>query len=225
MLHRPIDPRPGAHDADPGVTVVRGIASGHRLRHTPRRVVVTARRVIVIDGDRPVADFPRRVADATLDPPDGLIVSVAGEHFALHLPADEHAHAEDLVTALQHEPFAAALGPVDLPHRTRRALTLDGPEQYSLLLTRRRLLLLGRRHVRTEIALDCPRTLTRVRGHETVWPGGDLVFDRIVLVADGIAVELDVDHQLHESACTFVAALGGASDPPGTTCATREAEP
>lgn len=180
----------------------------------PRSVVVTARRVIVIDEDRPVADFPRSVVDASQEPPGELAVTVAGERFALRLPAAEHAHAEAVVTALEHEPFVASLGPVDLPYRTRRALTLDGPEEYSFLLTQRRLLLLARRHVRTEIALDCPRAAARVRVHETVWPGGDLVFDRIVLEAGDTTVELDVDHQLHDRACAFVAALTpGKADP------------
>ena len=179
-------------------------------------MVVTEDRVVVSDGDERVADFPRPVVDASWAAPNELVLAVVDERRSLRVPTEEQEHAAQVLAALRHEPFVATLDTVDLPQRSRRALELDTYGHCALVLTRERLLLLVRRHTRTEIALSCPRTAIRVRAHETVWPGGDLLFDRIVLEAAGKPVELDVDQRLHDRACEVVAALGGTSDPPAT---------
>lgn len=225
MRHRPRDPVPPPEVADPVVASARGSASGLRLRHGPRSVIVTERRVVVFDAHQPVADLPRAVVDATWTPPNELAVALAGERWSLRVPDEEREHAEEVLAALDHEPFVAALDAVDLPHRTRRALDLDGYDGCALVLTRERLLLLARRQIRTDVALSCPRAAARVRVHETVWPGGDLLFDRLVIEVDGKPLELDVDQRWHGRACALVTALGGTSVPAAPRRTTRKADP
>lgn len=224
-MRRPPDSLPLPEVADPVVASARGAAAGLRLRHGPRSVIVTEQRVVVFDAHQPVTDLPRAVVDATWTPPNELVVALAGERWALRVPAEEHEHAEEVLAALAHEPFVAVLDAIDLPHRTRRALDLDGYEHCALVLTRERLLLLARRQIRTEIALCCPRATARVRVHETVWPGGDLLFDRLVLEVGGKPLELDVDQRRHERACALVTALGGTSAPAAPPRTTRKADP
>jgi hypothetical protein len=119
--------------------------------------------------------------------------------------------------------LVASLACLALSRRTRRALGVRAHARISVVVTDRRLTLLAHHHGHTEVALCCPREAARVRSHETVWPGGDFVVDRIVLEAGGTAVELQVDGRLHEQAAAVVAALGGTSEPPRQSCITRKA--
>jgi hypothetical protein len=110
--------------------------------------------------------------------------------------------------------LVAALPDVGLRRRTRRALAISVHARISLVVTDHRLTLLAHHHGHTDVALSCPREAARVQAHETVWPGGDHLFDRIVLEAGETPVELVVDGRLHEQAAALVAALGGATEPP-----------
>jgi hypothetical protein len=109
--------------------------------------------------------------------------------------------------------LVASLPGIGLGRRTRRALGIGVNARVSLVVTDRRLTLLAHRHGHADVALACPREAARVQAHATVWPGGDHLFERIVLEAGETRVELVVDGRLHEQAAAAVAALGGVSDP------------
>jgi hypothetical protein len=109
--------------------------------------------------------------------------------------------------------LVASLPSVGLRRRTRRALGIPVHARVALVVTDRRLTLLAHHHGHADVALSCPRAAARVQAHETVWPGGDHLFDRIVLEAGDTPVELVVDGRLHEQAAAVVAALGGTNQP------------
>jgi hypothetical protein len=109
--------------------------------------------------------------------------------------------------------LVASFPSVGLGRRTRRALGIGVRARVALVVTDRRLTLLAHRHGHADVALACPREAARVLAHETVWPGGDHVFERIVLEAGETRLELVVDGRLHEQTAAVVAALGGVSEP------------
>ena len=213
------------------------------LHRTPRGLVVTDRRLLVIAphlGGRfaLAADCPRYGVAVTAyrATDDGraalLILELAGMRLALHVSASERARAAAVVSALggvhpgpgdaiganrdledavtgPDEQLIASLGPVDLTRRSRRALGIGMHERASVVVTDRHVVFLARRGVHTRVATRYPRRAVRVIDHETVWPGGDRVFDCVAVKAGEATVRFDLDGRMHERAKAVVAALGG----------------
>ena len=214
--------RPSADGAarEPVVCCVTGSRRFHRA---PRRVIVTDTRVRVVDGGHVTADCPRCAAELTEQGPNGLVVELAGTPYRLEVPASEREHAEQLAHALGQDRLVAALRGVTLTGPTRRAFAIEGHPCIAIVVTARRLAVLARHDAHTEVAVNCPRSAVRVRAQETVWPGGDLIFDRVVLDVAGTTLEFDVDGRLHERVVRAVTALGGVSGRPTPTPPPRKA--
>jgi hypothetical protein len=161
-----------------------------------------------------------------------LILELAGKPLALHVSASERARAAAVVLTLgglhpgpgdaiaangdledafagPDERFVASLGPVDLTRRSRRALGIRMHERASVVVTDRHVVFLARRGAHTRVATRYPRQAVRVIDHETVWPGGELIFDRVAVKAGDATVRFDLDGRMHERANAVVAALGG----------------
>jgi hypothetical protein len=77
----------------------------------------------------------------------------------------------------------------------RRELGGPGPRRYGFAPTRK---------------WHCAvRGVARVTDYETLWPGGDLLFDHVVIEARDATVGFDLDGRMHDRADAVVAALGG----------------
>jgi hypothetical protein len=188
-------------------------------------IVVTDQPVVVLERRRKesfalVAGCPRCAVEATEYRPDGvgalLTVELAGTPFPMDVSAFERGRAAAVVRALKRyaapdEQLLASLSRVDLTRRSRRELGIGPHERAAVVVTDRHLVFLARRNGHTRVAMRCPRHAVRVRDHETVWPGGDLLFDRVVLESGDATVGFDLDGR-HERAKAVVAALGGVSD-------------
>lgn len=232
MHRRPADVRAEIDAAPPcdlgvgediAATVV-GVA--HAPLHKAVRVlVVTDRRVLLLEPRRRralacVTDCPRYAVQVTEcdTTEDGagarLVVDLAGEQVAIDVPASEQARAAAVVQALgrqaspEEHPVASLCG-VDLTRRSRRALRIGSREHTAVVVTDRHVVFLAHRSGHTKVAMRCPRDAVRVLDYETVWPGGDLVFDRVVMQAGDATVSFDLDGRMHERAEAVVAALGG----------------
>jgi hypothetical protein len=105
--------------------------------------------------------------------------------------------------------LVASLGPVDLTRQSRRALGIGRHERAAVVVTDRDLVFLARRGPHTKVATRYPRRAVRVVDHRTVWPGGDVVFERIAIKAGDATVRFGLDGRMHARAEAVVAALGG----------------
>jgi hypothetical protein len=191
------------------------------LHHGPRGLVVTDRRALVVGRGAKaawavVADCPRYAAEVTEQRGDRLTVELAGTPFTVWVPESERTRAAGVARALApdaapDEQLVASLGSVDLPRALRRTLGIGPHERAALVVTDRDVVVLARRDGHWEVALRCPRQAVRVLDHETVWPGGELLFERLVLAAPDATVRLNLDGRMYERARAVVAALGGVS--------------
>ena len=232
MHRRPADVRAEIDGATPcdlavGENIVATVVG---MLHAPlhkavRALVATDRRVVLLEPRRRrafacVADCPRYAAQvsecrATEEGVDlRLMVDLAGEQFAIDVPASERARAAAVVGALgrpasPEEHPVASLRRVDLTRQSRRELRIGLREHTAVVVTDRHVVLLAQRSGHTKVALRCPRDAVRVLDYETVWPGGDLVFDRVVMQAGDATVSFDLDGRMHERAEAVVAELGG----------------
>ena len=205
--------------------VVGSLRGGRRFHRAPRRLIVTDHRVLVLDGEHVAADCPRLAVTVSECGRDRLVVELAGTPYMVVVPPSEREHAASLARTLGQDRLLAALRDVNLARRTRRALALAGHASVSIVVTADRLTVLARREASTDVTFCCPRSAVRVRGYETVWPGGDLLFDRVELDAAGTTLGFDVDGRLHQRVEAAVAALGGVSGPPTSTRPSRKATP
>lgn len=222
-VHAAIDaaiPRDLGADETVVATVV-GVAHAS-LHKVVRGLVVTDRRALLLQPRRRracVADCPRYAVQVTESAAthDGmcarLVVDLAGKRFAIDVPASERARAAAVLQALGHaaseEHPVASLRRVDLTRRSRRDLRIGLREHTAVVVTDRHVVFLARRSGHAKVALRCPRDAVRVLDYETVWPGGDLVFDHMVMKAGDATLSFDLDGRMHERAEAVVAALGG----------------